>query len=435
MKEVGALTENKGDRRSVLDSAIEQLDEAAALIDLPPDIHSKLRHPKRAMLVSIPTQMDDGTYQTFIGYRVQHNMDRGPTKGGIRYHPQVTLEEVTALAMWMTWKCALTDIPYGGGKGGVVCDPTVMSERELERLTRRFVSELVSFIGPKQDIPAPDVNTGERVMGWLMDTYSMQVGYPVPEVTTGKPVPLGGSREREPATGRGCVYTIREAMQRLEVPFDGARFVVQGFGNAGRAAALLLEELGPRMIAASDSRGVCYNPNGIPAADLVSHKLATGSVADFPGTESMSPEELFQLECEVLIPAALEDAIDEHNAEGIRAKIIAEAANGPTTPIAEQILLDRGICVLPDILANAGGVVMSYFEWAQDVQKLVWSEAEINARLEDVMVRAVDAVWQTHEDLKCDLRSAAMAVAVRRVAEAAQVRGFDPVNGFSNQVV
>lgn len=420
---------------SVLDNALEQLDETAALINLPSDVHARLRKPKRVMTVSIPTGMDDGRFETFTGYRVQHNMDRGPAKGGIRYHPQVTLEEVTALAMWMTWKCALVDIPYGGGKGGVVCDPSVMSEREIENLTRRFVSELISMIGPLKDIPAPDVNTNERVMAWLMDTYSMQQGYPVPAITTGKPVALGGAPEREPATGRGCVYTVREMMRRLEIPLDGARFVVQGFGNAGRAAALLLEQLGSTMIAASDSRGVSFNPHGISAAELVTHKLENGSVVDFPGSDTISGDELFRLECEVLIPAALEDAIHEGNADEISARIIAEAANGPTTPAAERILLERGICVIPDILANAGGVAMSYFEWAQDVQKLTWSEAEVNSRLENVMVTAMNDVYDAHQRLNCDLRSAAMALAVGRVAEAAQQRGFDPVNSLTDNVV
>ena len=368
-------------QNNVYENALELLDEAAERINLSPGIHERLRKPKRVMTVSIPTEMDDGRFETFTGYRVQHNMDRGPAKGGIRYHPQVTLEEVSALAMWMTWKCALVDIPYGGGKGGVICTPSELSERELERLTRRFISELVAFIGPERDIPAPDVNTNERVMGWLMDTYSMQQGYPVPAITTGKPVALGGSREREPATGRGCVYTVREVMDRRGIAPEGATFVVQGFGNAGRAAALLLEELGPTMIAVSDSRGACYNPNGISARELVAHKAETGSVVDFPGTDAISDDELFALDCDVLIPAALEDAIHEGNAAEVKACIVAEAANGPTTPVAEQMLLERGICVIPDILANAGGVAMSYFEWAQDVQKLTWSEAEVNQRL------------------------------------------------------
>lgn len=410
----------------ILDSALEQLDNAAALIDLPPGIHARFREPKRVMTISIPTTMDDGGFETFIGYRVQHNMDRGPAKGGIRYHPQVTLEEVTALAMWMTWKCALVDIPYGGGKGGVICDPGSMSDRELENLTRRFVSELVGIIGPELDIPAPDVNTGEQVMGWLMDTYSMQKGYPAPAVVTGKPVALGGSPERGPATGRGCVFTIREMMRRLNMAPEDARFVVQGFGAAGRAAAQLLAELGPRLIAASDSRGACFNPHGIAVEDMLAHKAKTGSVVDFPGADWISHEDIFALDCEILIPAALEDAIHEQNAGDIKAAIIAEAANGPTTRAAEEILTDRGITVIPDILANAGGVAMSYFEWAQDVQKLTWSGDEINRRLERVMVRAVEEVYATHERLDCTMRAAAMAVAVGRVAEAVQLRGFRP---------
>lgn len=411
---------------SVLDSAREQLDRAAALIDLPPEIHERFREPKRVLTVGIPTTMDDGSIRTFKGYRSQHNMDRGPAKGGIRYHPQVTIEEVIALSMWMTWKCALVDIPYGGGKGGVVCDPGAMSERELENLTRRFVSELIGMIGPERDIPAPDVNTNERVMAWLMDTYSMQKGYPQPAVVTGKPVALGGSTERGPATGRGCVFTIREIMRRLDMDPDTSRFVVQGFGNAGRAAAHLLAELGPTLIAVSDSSGAIFNPGGIDVQAILAHKEQTGSVVGFLEADAIEQDDIFGLDCEILIPAALEDAIHEGNAEDVRAKIIAEAANGPTTPAAEEILNERGVMVLPDILANAGGVAMSYFEWAQDVQKLIWASDQINERLERVMVRAVNEVYETHLRLDCSMRDAAMAVAVGRVAEAARWRGITP---------
>ncbi len=411
---------------SVLDHALEQLDNAAALISLPRGIHERFREPKRVLTVSIPTTMDDGSIRTFKGYRSQHNMDRGPAKGGIRYHPQVTMEEVIALSMWMTWKCALVDIPYGGGKGGVVCNPAEMSDRELENLTRRFVSELIGMIGPEQDIPAPDVNTDERVMSWLMDTYSMQKGYPVPAVVTGKPVALGGSTERGPATGRGCVFTIREIMRRLDMDPNQSRFVVQGFGNAGRAAAQLLADLGPGLIAVSDSSGACFNPHGIDVEGVLEHKIETGSVVGFPGADEIAQEDIFSLDCEILIPAALEDAIHEGNAGDIKAKIIAEAANGPTTPAAEEILEDRGVIVLPDILANAGGVAMSYFEWAMGVQRLIWTSDEINRRLERVMVRAVNEVYDTHQRLDCSMRGAAMAVAVGRVAEAAQWRGITP---------
>lgn len=412
--------------RSVLDNALEQLDSAAALIDLPRGIHERLREPKRVVTVSVPTTMDDGSIRTFTGHRSQHNMDRGPTKGGSRYHPQVTLEEVIALSMWMTWKCALVNIPYGGGKGGVVCDPAELSARELENLTRRFVSELIAVIGPERDIPAPDVNTNEQVMSWLMDTYSMQKGYPVPAVVTGKPVALGGSAERGPATGRGCVFTIREMMRHLNMDPGQSRFVVQGFGNAGRAAAQLLAELGPTLIAVSDSSGACFSPHGLDVEALLAHKAETGSVIDFPGADRISHENIFALDCDMLIPAALEDAIHVGNAGDIKARIIAEAANGPTTPAAEEILEDRGIVVLPDILANAGGVAMSYFEWAQGVQRLIWSGDEINRRLESVMVRAVNEVYDTHRRLDCSMRAAAMAVAVGRVAETAQWRGISP---------
>ncbi|MFW6156978.1 MAG: Glu/Leu/Phe/Val family dehydrogenase [Armatimonadota bacterium] len=410
----------------ILDNALEQLDEAAALIDLPHGIHQRLREARRVLTVSIPTTMDDGSVRTFTGYRSQHNMDRGPAKGGIRYHPLVTMEEVIALSMWMTWKCALVDIPYGGGKGGVVCNPRQMSDRELENLTRRFVSELIGMIGPEQDIPAPDVNTDERVMSWLMDTYSMQKGYPAPAVVTGKPVALGGSTERGPATGRGCVFTIREMMKHLDMDPDQSRFVVQGFGNAGRAAAQLLAALGPSLIAVSDSSGACFNPHGIDVTGLIEHKIETGSVAGLPGADEIAQDDIFGLDCEILIPAALEDAIHEGNARDIKARIIAEAANGPTTPAAEDILNERGVMVLPDILANAGGVAMSYFEWAMGVQRLIWSGDEINSRLERVMVRAVNEVHDTHQRLDCSMRAAAMAVAVGRVAEAAQWRGITP---------
>ncbi|MGM0493557.1 MAG: Glu/Leu/Phe/Val family dehydrogenase [Armatimonadota bacterium] len=412
--------------RSVLDSAREQLDRAATLINLPPGIHERFREPKRVLTVGIPTTMDDGSIRTFTGYRSQHNMDRGPAKGGIRYHPQVTIEEVIALSMWMTWKCALVDIPYGGGKGGVVCDPGTMSDRELENLTRRFVSELIGMIGPERDIPAPDVNTNERVMAWLMDTYSMQKGYPQPAVVTGKPVALGGSTERGPATGRGCVFTIREIMRRLDMAPDQSRFVVQGFGNAGRAAAHLLAELGPTLIAVSDSSGAIFNERGVDVQAILAHKAETGSVVGFPGADEISQEDIFGIDCEILIPAALEDAIHEDNAGEIKARIIAEAANGPTTPAAEEILNEGGVMVLPDILANAGGVAMSYFEWAQDVQKLIWTGDQINERLERVMVRAVNEVYEMHQRLDCSMRDAAMAVAVGRVAEAAQWRGITP---------
>lgn len=409
-----------------LGAALTQLDDAARLINLDDSVYHKLRKPKRVITVSIPTQMDDGSFEVFTGYRAQHNMDRGPCKGGIRYHPDVTLDEVIALAMWMTWKCAVVNIPYGGAKGGVICNPKEMSQLELERMTRRFTTELVEVIGPEKDIPAPDVYTNAQVMAWIMDTYSMQKGYSVPAVVTGKPIALGGSLGREAATGRGCVFTIREAMKRLNIDAPSAKFAVQGYGNVGAWAAQLLEPLGPTMIAASDSSGGCYNPDGIPAQELIAHKAETGSVVGFPGTDEITNEELLELECDVLIPAALENAINEDNAASIKATIVAEGANGPTTPEAQDTLNDRGIFVIPDILANAGGVTVSYFEWVQGLQAYFWSEEEVNKQLEDIMVKAFDRVYREHEERSCDMRAAAMAVAVGRVAEAVQMRGIYP---------
>ncbi len=409
-----------------LHAALTQLDDAAKLIGLDDAIHHKLRKPKRVMMVSIPTAMDDGSTQVFTGYRAQHSMERGPCKGGIRYHPDVTIEEVIALAMWMTWKCAVVNIPYGGAKGGVVCNPKEMSVGELERMTRRFTTELVEVIGPEKDIPAPDVYTDAQTMAWIMDTYSMQKGYSVPAVVTGKPIALGGSLGREAATGRGCVFCIREAMRRLEIPMDGAKFAVQGFGNVGAWAARLLEPLGPKMMAASDSRGGVYNPDGIPVLDLVKHKEETGRVGGFPGADDISNEELLELECDVLIPAALENAIHEGNAGNIKATMVAEGANGPTTPDAQDILNDNGVFVIPDILANSGGVTVSYFEWVQGLQAYFWTEDEVNERLERIMVRAFDEVYAESQKRSVDMRAAAMAVAVGRVAEAQAMRGIYP---------
>ncbi|MEA3404066.1 MAG: Glu/Leu/Phe/Val dehydrogenase [Armatimonadota bacterium] len=409
-----------------LQAALKQLDDAAALIGLDDAVHGKLRKPKRVMMVSIPTEMDDGSFEVFTGYRVQHSMERGPCKGGIRYHPGVNLEEVIALAMWMTWKCAVVNIPYGGAKGGVICNPKEMSRSELERMTRRFTTELVEVIGPEKDIPAPDVYTDAQVMAWIMDTYSMQKGYSVPAVVTGKPIALGGSLGREKATGRGCVFTIREAMNRLGIATEGATVAVQGFGNVGASAAELIEPLGCKVIAASDSTGGVLNPNGIAVQGLIEHKAGTGSVVGFPDTEEITNEELLTLECDVLIPAALENAIHEGNAGDVRARIIAEGANGPTTPAAQDILNEKAVFVIPDILANAGGVTVSYFEWVQGLQAYFWSEEEVNKQLEDIMVRAFNEVYAEHERLGVDMRAAAMATAVGRVAEAQHMRGIYP---------
>jgi glutamate dehydrogenase (NAD(P)+) len=411
---------------NVLESALQQLDEAAELVDLHPDVHAKLRVPRRTLTVAIPTRMDDGSLEVFTGIRVQHNMDRGPCKGGIRYHSCVTLDEVTALAMWMTWKCAVVNIPYGGGKGGVICEPDEMSRRELENMTRRFASELIEIIGPDQDIPAPDVNTDDRVMGWLMDTYSMQHGFSVPAVVTGKPVSIGGSRGRAKATGRGIVFVTREALKTCGIPIEGARVAVQGFGKVGSAFAELIEELGAKVVAASDVSGGIYNSGGLAVGDLVAHVDRTGLIEGFDGGEPITNEELLAMDCEVLVPAALENVLTEDNAFDVSAKMVVEGANGPTTPEANRILLDRGIYLVPDILANAGGVTVSYFEWCQGIQKHFWCEDEVNRRLEDVMVKAYHHVYDRAQELDTDMRNAAMAVAVERVAEAVLARGIYP---------
>ena len=409
-----------------LGAALAQLANAAELIGLDDAVHQKLRQPKRVVTVSIPTQMDDGSFNVFTGYRAQHNMDRGPCKGGLRYHPDITLDDVIALSMRMTWKCAVVNIPYGGARGGVVCNPKEMSARELERMTRRYTTELVEVIGPEKDIQAPDVYTDEQIMAWIMDTYSMQKGYSVPAVVTGKPIALGGSRGRASATGRGCVYAIRAAMERLGMKPEETTFAVQGYGSVGSWAARLLDDLGLTMVAATDSRGGSYNPDGISAQDLLEHKRESGSVIDFEGADSITNDELFGLECDVLIPAALGDVITEENAGEVRASIVAEGANGPTTPAAQAILSERDIFVIPDILANAGGVVVSYFEWVQGLQAYFWTEDEVNEQLEHIMVRAFERICLEGEARGCGLREAAMAVAVGRVAEAVQMRGIYP---------
>lgn len=409
-----------------LHAALTLLDEAAQLIELEDSIHQKLRKPKRVMVVSIPTRMDDGHYEVFTGYRAQHSMERGPCKGGIRYHPDVNVEEVIAGAMLMTWKCAVVNLPYGGARGGVCCNPKQMSPGELERMTRRFTSELVEVLGPEKDIAAPEVSTNPQTMAWIMDTYSMQKGYSVPAVVTGKPLALGGSYGREAATGRGCVITICEAMKRLEMPLEGATFAVQGFGNVGSWVARLLEPLGPKLIAVSDSQGGCYCADGIPVAQLVEHKRQTGTVVGMPGTDEITNAELLAMKCDVLVPAALENAITEANVGDVQARVLAEGANQPTTPGAQATLNAKGVFVIPDILANAGGVTVSYFEWVQGLQAYFWSEDEVNERLERIMARAFDEVYAESQARGVDMRAAAMAVAVGRVAEAQRMRGIYP---------
>ncbi len=406
--------------------ALNQLGEAAKRLDLPQDLLRVLSFPRREYTVNFPVRMNDGTIRVFTGYRVQHNAARGPSKGGIRFHPQVTLNEVKALAMWMTWKCAVVNIPYGGAKGGVICDPKELQPAELERLARRYAFELIPIIGPEQDIPAPDVNTNPQVMAWIMDTYSMHAGYSVPGIVTGKPVSIGGSLGRNEATARGCVFVVLNALKQLELSVEGLRVVVQGYGNAGSIAARLLAREGATVIAVSDSRGGIYNPDGLDPAAVLEHKAESGSVIGFPGADNVSNAQLLELECDLLVPAALEKQITADNAPRVKAKLIAEAANGPTTPEADRILAERGVTVIPDILANAGGVTVSYFEWVQSTQSYFWTEREVNLKLRDVMDRAWTAVAAKAGDAGVTLRTAALMLAVERVADAIAIRGVYP---------
>lgn len=410
--------------------AQRQFDQAAEMLNLPDDIRAILRVPQRELTVNFPVQMDDGTTQVFTGYRVRHNLSRGPVKGGIRYHPSVDIDEVRALAMWMTWKCALVNIPYGGAKGGVIVDPKQLSIGELERLTRRFATEISILLGPEKDIPAPDVGTNAQVMAWIMDTISMHRGYTVPAVVTGKPVNVGGSLGRVEATGRGVMLMVREMARKLDWPLEGLRIVVQGFGNVGSTAAYLLHQLGCKIIGVADASGGYYCAHGldIPAmrtyTDRQSFRLLEGYQA--PGVERISGSELLELECDVLIPAALENQITGSNAERIRTKLIVEGANGPTTPDADAILGERGIIIVPDILANAGGVIVSYFEWVQGLQEFFWDEQDINEKLERIIVGAFDQVYAMATQRQIPLRLAAYLLAVQRVADANTTRGVYP---------
>ncbi|MFO1540309.1 MAG: Glu/Leu/Phe/Val family dehydrogenase [Chloroflexota bacterium] len=406
--------------------AQHQFDLAAERLDLDPGLRAVLREPRRELTVHFPVRMDDGSVRVFTGYRVQHNVGRGPAKGGIRYHPDVTLDEVKALAMWMTWKCAVVGIPFGGGKGGVAVDPKGLSRRELEKLTRRFTTELSVLIGPERDIPAPDVNTNAQVMAWILDTYSMHQGHTVPAVVTGKPIALGGSEGRNEATARGAVFCIGEAAARMGMPVAGARVAVQGFGNAGSVAAMLLAAEGARVIAVSDSAGGIHAPDGLDLGAPRAWKADHGVLAGVPAARTITNAELLALPCEILVPAALENQITGANAGAIGARLVAEAANGPTTPDADRILAERGIVVIPDILCNAGGVTVSYFEWVQDLNRDHWSETEVNGKLREIMVRAFGEVWRMHETATCDLRTAAYLVAVERVAKATELRGLYP---------
>lgn len=410
--------------------AQQQFDIAADILGLPDGIRAILRVPQRELTVNFPVKMDNGGTRMFTGYRVQHNLSRGPVKGGIRYHPNVDIDEVRALAMWMTWKCALVNIPYGGAKGGVIVNPNQLSLGELERLTRRFATEISILLGPERDIPAPDMGTNAQMMAWIMDTISMHRGYTVPAVVTGKPVNIGGSLGRVDATGRGVMLMVREIAHRLGRDLNGLRVVIQGFGNVGSTAALLLNQSGCAVVGISDATGGYYRPAGldIPAmrtfTDRHSFRMLEG-YSD-PEVERISGAALLELDCDVLIPAAIENQITQQNAERIRARMIIEAANGPTTPVADQILSERGVMVVPDVLANAGGVIVSYFEWVQGLQEFFWDEQDVNEKLERIIVGAFNQVWQMATERRLTLRTAAYLLAVQRVADANQTRGVYP---------
>jgi len=407
--------------------ALKQLDEAANLINLESGMRDVLANPKRVLTVSLPVKMDNGKIRVFTGFRSQHNDARGPFKGGIRYHPQVTVEEVKALSMWMTWKCAIADIPYGGGKVGIICNPKEMSEIELERLTRRYAYSIADIIGPRTDIPAPDVYTGGKEMAWIMDTYSALKGnFGQPEIITGKPLSIGGSLGRTEATGRGLTFTVREAAKKLAVDLKQATVAIQGFGNAGQYAGQLLEDQGAKIVAVSDTRAAVFNKNGLNVEGLRNHKEKNGSVVGFPEAKAISGEEILETECTILIPAALENQITQKNASRISAKIVAEAANGPTTPQADEILFKNKILLIPDILANGGGVTVSYFEWLQNLRREYWTESDVNERLDKNISKAFADVYNTHEKHGVNMRKASTLLAIEKVAEATRIRGLWP---------
>jgi glutamate dehydrogenase (NAD(P)+) len=409
---------------SIFNAMLQEFDGAARLLGLDPGIWKILTNPKRQITVSCPVQMDNGEIEVFTGYRVQYNITLGPAKGGIRYHPDVTLDEVTALAAWMTWKCAVAHVPFGGGKGGIICDPTRMSRRELEALTRRYVAEIIDAIGPDKDVPAPDVNTNDQIMAWVMDTFSMHVGYTATAVVTGKPIEMGGSLGRREATGRGVMIVTREAAKHLGFDIQGATVAVQGFGNVGSVSADLLARIGAKIVAVTDWKGGVYNKNGLDITKMLDFVKQNKTIDGFSGGDSLNHEDLFGLDVDVLVPAALENQITMENAPQIKAKIVTEGANGPTTPEAHRHLHERGIFVIPDILANSGGVTTSYFEWVQDRHGYFWPEAEVNAKLEAKMVEAFDDVLQTSLKYKVDLRTAAYIVAISRVATVTKMRGM-----------
>jgi glutamate dehydrogenase/leucine dehydrogenase len=420
------MTEKSDFDSPMLRTALAQLDHAAERLRLDQEVHERLRHARRALVVSIPVRMDDGKTAIFTGYRVHHNSVLGPTKGGLRYAPDVSLGEVTALAMLMSWKCSLMGLPYGGAKGGVRCEPRKLSRQELEGLTRRYTAEIMLLIGPDLDIPAPDMGTDEQTMAWMMDTYSMTQGRTVPGVVTGKPLIVGGSAGRREATGRGIVYALYQAARKLGQEMRGRQVVIQGFGNVGSVAARLLWREGCVITGVSDVKGGIWNPAGLDIRQLETYVAETGGVGGFPGTEPISNDDLLTQPCDVLVPAAIGSVIRSDNADRIKAAIVAEGANGPTTPDADVILRERGVTVIPDILANAGGVVVSYFEWVQGLQYYFWRESEITARLQELMTRAFNRVWALANKEGTDLRTAALMEGVRRVAEGYKIRGFYP---------
>jgi glutamate dehydrogenase (NAD(P)+) len=406
------------------ESMMSRFDRAAQLLDLDPDLYAVLRVPNRELKVYIPTKMDSGRIQVFEGFRVQHNFARGPAKGGIRYAPDVSLDEVRALAAWMTWKCAVVNVPFGGAKGGIICDPQIMSMGELERMTRRYAAELLDFIGPEKDVPAPDMNTNEQTMAWIMDTYSMHARHTVTAVVTGKPIDLGGSSGRREATGRGILFVINEAIKRFKMTPSETRVVVQGSGNVGGIGARLLYDAGYKVVAISDIHGGIYNPNGINIPDALDFLRATRSFEEYPGVEFVSNQELLELECDVLVPAATENQINSQNADRIKCKVLAEGANGPTTAAADEILHKKGIFVIPDILANAGGVTVSYFEWVQDRMGYFWREDVVNERLQDKMVASFNDLCRFADSHAVDTRTAAYMLAIDRVAYDTRMRGI-----------
>jgi glutamate dehydrogenase (NAD(P)+) len=408
------------------ETALAQLDEAAELMGLAPGVHTTLRSPKRALIVSVPFRMDDGSTRVYQGYRVHHNVTRGPAKGGIRYHPDVGLGEVKALAMWMTWKCAIAGIPFGGAKGGIAVDPRTLSRAELERMTRRYASEILPLIGPERDIPAPDMNTNEEIMSWIMDTYSQNKGYSVPGVVTGKPVAIGGSKGRGGATSRGVMFTIFSTLRALGIAPEEVTVAIQGYGKVGGFAAQLLHDAGCRVVAVSDVDGGLYRERGLDPEAINRHKREAGTVAGFAGADAITNEELLEIGCDVLVPAAIEGVITVKNADAVRAKIVCEAANGPVTFEGDKILNDKGIFVIPDILANSGGVTVSYFEWVQDIQAYFWSEEDVNDRLRQIMEKSFDEVHALAIEKNLTMRQAAHWIGVGRVAEAHLTRGLFP---------